>query len=126
MQITICAHGIIVTDEMRRATRQRLELALDRLEGRIENICVQMLDTNGPFLGGDDKACRVLVQIHQQDSLILEDIGATVEEVIDRMTERLGVLASQRADALHSKKAFFPLWPGDRSYGDSLKSTGTN
>jgi hypothetical protein len=70
------------------------------MEDDIVRVSVYLIDTNGPFLGGVDKACRIVVQIQHQDSLVLEDIDENVDVVLDRITDRLGVAASQRMDAL--------------------------
>lgn len=40
---------------------------------------VYLVDTNGPFLGGVDKACRIVVQIHDQDSIVVEDFDESFE-----------------------------------------------
>ena len=40
---------------------------------------VYLVDTNGPFLGGEDKACRIVVQIHDQDSIVVEDCDESFE-----------------------------------------------
>jgi ribosome-associated translation inhibitor RaiA len=96
MQLCIHAHGIELTDSFKRQTYQKLELALDRLEEQIPTITVYLIDTNGPFLGGVDKACRIVVQIRDQDSIVVEDCDENVDAVIDRITDRLGVVACQR------------------------------
>ena len=54
-----------------------------------------LVDTNGPFLGGVGKACRIVVQIHDQDSIVVEDCDESVDGVIDRITDRLGVVVSK-------------------------------
>ena len=56
---------------------------------------VYLFDTNGPFLGGVDKACNIVVQIHDQDSIVVEDCDESVDGVIDRITDRLGVVVSK-------------------------------
>ncbi|MFY7877798.1 MAG: hypothetical protein ACOVQM_20245 [Pirellula sp.] len=100
MQLCIHAQGIDLTEKIKRKASQKLDLALDRMEDDIVRVSVYLVDTNGPFLGGVDKACRIVVQIQHQDSLVLEDIDENVDVVLDRITDRLGVAASQRMDAL--------------------------
>jgi hypothetical protein len=100
MQLCIHAHGIDLTETIKLKASQKLDLALDRMEDDIVRVSVYLVDTNGPFLGGVDKACRIVVQIQHQDSLVLEDIDENVDVVLDRITDRLGVAASQRMDAL--------------------------
>ncbi len=96
MQLSIHAHGIDLTESLKRQTYQKLELALDRIEEQIRMISVYLEDTNGPYLGGVDKACRIVVQIQNQDSIVVEDCDESVDVVIDRATDRLGVVACQR------------------------------
>jgi len=107
MQLCIHAHGIDLTEPIKRQAYEKLELALDRLEKQITCISVYLVDTNGPLLGGVDKACRIVVQIDKQESLVVEDCDESVCVVIDRITDRLGVVASQRIDALRRKQGRF-------------------
>lgn len=91
MQFCVHADGIDLTEKIKKQAFQKIDLALDRLEKDIERVSIYLVDTNGPYLGGVDKACRIVVQIRQQDSLVLEDIDASVDVVIDRITDRCGV-----------------------------------
>ena len=45
---------------------------------------VYLVDTNGPFLGGVDKACRIVDQIHDQDSIVVEDCDESFEIIAIR------------------------------------------
>ncbi len=49
MQLCIHTHGIDLTDAIKKQTYQKLELALDRLEGQICDVSVTIFDNNGPF-----------------------------------------------------------------------------
>lgn len=100
MHYSIQTQGIDLTQRLKRQTYEKLGLALDRLEHEIERIIVILIDINGPLLGGVDKACRIEVKMHHQDPLVVEDIDEKVDEVIERATDRLGVVAGQRADLL--------------------------
>lgn len=117
MQLFIHAHGIDLSESVIRQTYQKLELALDRLEDDVETIHVYLVDTNGPLLGGVDKSCRIVVQVRKQDCIELEDIDSRVDAVIDRLTDRLGVAASKRAEALLRNKRPTRRWLG---FDDSL------
>lgn len=110
MQLCIQTHGIDLTDAIKKQTYQKLELALDRLEGQICDINVTIFDTNGPFLGGVDKACRIEVHILNQDPIIIEDCDESVNEVIERTTDRLGVVACQRLDLCRRVNAQRRSW----------------
>jgi ribosome-associated translation inhibitor RaiA len=110
MQFSIHTHGIDLTETIKRQAHEKLELALDRLEDDVVSISVFLIDTNGPFLGGVDKACRIVVQIRKQDALVVEDIDERVEVVIERITDRLGVVACKRADSLYKKTSALRRW----------------
>lgn len=110
MQFCVHADGIDLTEKIKKQAFQKIDLALDRLEKDIERVSIYLVDTNGPYLGGMDKACRIIVQIRQQDSLVLEDIDASVDVVIDRITDRLGVAACQRADSLSRNRVSLRRW----------------
>jgi len=110
MQLCIHVHGIDLTEHNKRQAYEKLELALERLEQEVTCISVYLVDTNGPLLGGIDKACRIVVQIDKQESLILEDCDESVQVVIDRITDRLGVAASQRFEALYGKQIRIRKW----------------
>jgi ribosome-associated translation inhibitor RaiA len=104
MQLCIQTHGIDLTEAIKRQAYQKLELALDRFEEQVTRISVYLIDTNGPFLGGIDKACRIVVQIENQESLVVEDCDASVTVVIERVTDRLGVVACKRFETLYGKR----------------------
>jgi hypothetical protein len=107
VQFCIYTHGIDLTETIKRQTYEKLDLALDRFEDDIEHISVFLVDTNGPLLGGIDKSCRIVVLIRKQESIVVEDIDENVDVVLDRITDRLGVVASQRADNLkRSRKRY--------------------
>ncbi len=99
MQLCIHTRGIDLTEAIKRQTYEKLDLALERLGDDIEKIQVSLTDTNGPLLGGIDKSCQIVVSLHQQDAIVVEGIDRHVDTVIDRTTDRLGVVACQRADA---------------------------
>jgi hypothetical protein len=119
MQLCIHTHGINLTEKVKRQTYEKLDLALDRLEDVIVSISVYLVDTNGPFLGGIDKACRIIVQIRNQDPLIIEAIDENVDVVLDRITDRLGVAACGRADSLPGKRRQFRGWIDSDEFIDS-------
>jgi len=105
MRLCIHTHGVLLTDALRRFASEKLHIALERLQGRVQKIQLHLIDTNGPNRNGRDKSCRVVVQIHHQKSLVLEDHDSNLGIVIDRITDRLGVAVHRRADRLRIKRA---------------------
>jgi hypothetical protein len=104
MQFCVHLDGVDITEDLKRQALQQIDLALDRLEQDIEEVSMYLVDTNGPLLGGVDKSCRIVVQIRMQDALVVEDIDARVDVVINRITDRLGVVACKRADSLQGTR----------------------
>ena len=117
MQLCIHTQGVEVDENFRTMAKQKLDLALDLLEDRVKKISIYIIDTNGPERGGEDKFCRVVVNIHKQDSLVLEDRDASVGVVVDRITDRLGVAACRRAEKLRDKRVKPSHW---KPYVDRL------
>jgi hypothetical protein len=110
MQFCVHLDGIDITEDLKRQALQQIDLALDRLEQDIEEVSMYLVDTNGPLLGGVDKSCRIVVQIRMQDALVVEDIDAKVDVVINRITDRLGVVACKRADSLQGPRNPYRRW----------------
>jgi hypothetical protein len=118
MQLCIHTHGIDLTEKIKRQAYAKLDVALDRLEDVIVSVSVYLIDTNGPLLGGVDKACRIIVQIREQAPLDLEAIDENVDVVLDRSIDRLGVAACQRADSLPGKRRQFRDWVDSEEFSD--------
>jgi hypothetical protein len=110
MHLSIHTQGIVLTDFITRVTYQKIELALDRIADDIELIRVELVDINGPYLGGIDKVCRIEVQIRDQDSILVEDLDEEVDTVIDRTTDRLGMVACKRWNASNRPNTGVRSW----------------
>jgi len=106
MRLSIHTKGVVLTEELRRFASEKLDVALERLLGSVQNIQLHLTDTNGPNRNGPDKSCRVVVQIHNQKSLVLEDQDSNLGLVIDRITDRLEAAVSRRVDRLRNKQRF--------------------
>jgi len=104
MHTTFQTHGVLLTDSVKRQACEKLDLALDRFEGEIVRVSILIVDVNGPLLGGIDKAIRIVVQFQDQDAMVVEDLAETVDQVVEHSTDRLGVLACQRAERLGRKR----------------------
>jgi ribosome-associated translation inhibitor RaiA len=50
---------------------------------------MRMQDINGPDRGGADKLCRVVLRLKNDSVVVIEDLGANMMEVIDRVSDRL-------------------------------------
>ncbi|MDZ4850583.1 MAG: HPF/RaiA family ribosome-associated protein [Pirellulaceae bacterium] len=106
MRLCIHTQGVVLPEALRRFASEKLNVALDRLSGSVQEIQLHLNDTNGPNRSGPDKSCRVIVQIHKQKPLVLEDHDSNLGLVIDRITDRLGAAVSRRVDRLRNKQRF--------------------
>jgi len=106
MRLSIHTKGVVLTEELRRFAIEKLNVALERLLGSVQKIQLRLTDTNGPNRNGPDKSCRVVVQIHNQKSLVLEDHDSNLGLAIDRITDRLGAAVSRRVDRLRNNQRF--------------------
>jgi ribosome-associated translation inhibitor RaiA len=110
MQLSIEAKGIELTNETKRQVYEKLDLALDLLEDKITSISVHLIDINGPDEGGIDKSCRIIVCMNDRETITSEGLDESVFEVIERVTDRLGVIACQRFEAVYKPKRRNSYW----------------
>jgi len=104
MQLSIHTQGVVLTDALRQFASEKMDLALERIAGSVRKIQIHLFDSNGPNRSGPDKSCRVIVQVDNQRSLVLEDRDSNLGLVIDRITDRLGAAVSRRLDRLRNKR----------------------
>ena len=108
MRIDIQATGFPLTAPLLDHTERRLLLALTRTSDRIKRVIVRLGDNNGPH-GGEDKFCRMQVYLDHAQPVLIQDTGADLYAVIDRVTERAGRNVAKRVDRLHENVR--PLTP---------------
>jgi len=104
MQLCIHARGIVLTDSIKSFAYDKILAALDRLGTEVKKISLFLVDVNGPERGGRDKLCRVVVRIHNQDVLVLEDRDSSVGAAIDRLGDRLSIAANRRVDRARRRR----------------------
>ena len=100
MRIDIQGLGFPLSAALLDYTERRLRLALTRTSARIKRVVVRLGDTNGPR-GGEDKFCRMQVYLEHAPPVLIEDAGADLYAVIDRVAERAGRNVAKRVDRLH-------------------------
>lgn len=86
-----------LTPETQHQIRHRLRAALSRFGERIRRITVRLEDLNGPK-GGVDLACRVKVDLRDQESIFVEEREATLSVVVDRVADRVAEAMARRVD----------------------------
>ena len=97
MRIDIRGSGFRVTAPLLDHTERRLRFALTRSSDRIKRVVVRLGDSNGPR-GGEDKFCRIQVHFEHTPPVLIEDAGADLYAVIDRVAERAGRSVAKRID----------------------------
>ncbi len=100
MRIEIQGLRFPLTAPLLEHTERRLRFALTRTSNRIKRVVVRLGDTNGPR-GGEDKFCRMQVYLKHAPPVLLEDAGADLYAVIDRVAERVGRNVARHLDRLH-------------------------
>jgi len=105
MRIDIQGLGFPLTAALLDHADRRLRFALTRREGRIRRVVVRLGDTNGPR-GGEDKFCRVRVYLEHMPPVLIEDSGADLYAVIERVAERAGRNVAKHVDRRHEN-----VWP---------------
>lgn len=86
----------------RRSIEQRLRRALAPFGPRIERATIRFEDLNGPR-GGVDLHCAIKVVLSGSDSIIVEERGTSVLEVVRRMLPRVGRIVRRQVDAKGGK-----------------------
>ncbi len=97
MQIDIQGLGFSLSAPLLDHTERRLRFALTRTGDQIKRVVIRLGDTNGPR-GGEDKFCRMQVYLKHAPPVLIEDRGADLYAVIERVAERAGRNVAKRVD----------------------------
>ena len=105
MELIVSASGLEVTPQTIRSLSQRLDLAVDRLEAVLQKITVQIDHRPGTRSESGvtsrqhfDVACRIQLSLAGNEQIELDDMDNNLVELLERITERLGVIVSKKAD----------------------------
>ena len=100
MRIDIRGLGFPLTAALLDHTQRRLRFALTRTSDRIKRVVVRLGETN-VSRGGEDQFCRMQVYLEHAAPVLIEDTGADLYAVIDRVAERAGRNVAKHVDRLH-------------------------
>ena len=100
MRINIQGLGFPLTAALLDHTERRLRFALTRTSDRIKRVVVRLGETN-VSRGGEDQFCRMQVYLGHAAPVLIEDTGADLYAVIDRVAERAGRNVAKHVDRLH-------------------------
>jgi len=89
MQVQVKVNGLSSGSRLRAFAANKLNLDLSRFSHAVLDVVMRMQDINGPDRGGVDKLCRVVLRFKNNSVVVVEELGANVIEVIDRVSHRL-------------------------------------
>lgn len=89
MQMSIQITGLPRAASLRRAAAHKIDAALARYAHSVRDASVRLGDINGPNRGGADKLCRVVLRMTDGSVVVIEELGANVAQVIERVADRL-------------------------------------
>ena len=103
MQFDLSVKDIEVGDDFREHIDRRLSFALGRFAGRFGRVRVRLEDDNGPK-GGEDKRCRISVEIKGAEDVVVEEIDADARAAVARAADRVGRTIARRLDKVVSAR----------------------
>ncbi|MCB1752855.1 MAG: HPF/RaiA family ribosome-associated protein [Gammaproteobacteria bacterium] len=95
MNIDIQARDFLLTGPLKREVERRVTGPLSARHDHIKRITVRLGDVNGPR-GGEDKYCRIKVELSGQKEVYVEDIEADMYTAIYRAADRANRTVSRR------------------------------
>jgi putative sigma-54 modulation protein len=103
MQIDIQARGFTLTEGLREYVERRLSFVFASTRRSVRRISVRLSDENGPR-GGDDKRCRMQVNLAAAPSVVIEDTETSLYVAIDRAADRIGRTVTRRIERLRKNR----------------------
>ena len=95
MNITLVDSNIRTTPAMLTHVTSRLNTALDRFADRINEIRVQVIDTNGPR-GGVDKVCAIQVHVAHLPLIVVTHAASDYYEAVSAAVQRIKATLGRR------------------------------
>lgn len=87
MKLRIRSEGFPLTRAIEAFARYRLQCALDRFQGGIDQVRVRLCDENGPR-GGLDKRCLLHVDLHGRQPVLIDERDPDLYTAIGRSARR--------------------------------------
>ena len=106
MHIDVQFRGLDISPAVREHAERRASFTLARQRGRIARVNVCLVDINGPK-GGADKACTVQVNLRQPGTVVVEELGVDLYQVLDRALARAGRTLVRRLER-QTRQRFAP------------------
>jgi putative sigma-54 modulation protein len=109
MLVSIRGEAIRLNQRLTDYVHRGLMFSLGRFFGRIRRVKVTISDVNG-LRGGDDKRCRICVDMGVLGIVVVEDTDAAVSAAIDNAAERASRVVKRKIECANErrKRAFVP------------------
>ena len=97
MWLNISGQALTVDATVREHVERRLGFALGRFGEHVGRVSVRLADVNGPR-GGEDKLCRIVVEVLGHGRVVVEDADHDLTVAIDRAADRVGQAVRRKLD----------------------------
>lgn len=102
MNIDVQARDFSLTEALSAEIERRVIYPLSRRHDQIKRIVVRLGDVNGPK-GGEDKYCRIKVEMPGQKDVYVEDVESDMYTAIYRAADRVSRTVSRRISRLRER-----------------------
>lgn len=93
MELIVTDRNKLLNTHTQILAERRLAYAMKRFEHRIARIHLTVFDENGPK-GGEDKVCRLMINLRGADDVIISDIGSDIAACLTRVAQRASYAVS--------------------------------
>ena len=100
VNIEIVSRNLNLESESRELIERRVEFALERFEEQIERVWIALVDINGTR-GGNDKQCRVVVNLTPNGSIHVDHVADSVESAASQAIERASHSVARTVERRH-------------------------
>ncbi len=95
MNISVRTRGMDWNESLQQQVERSIAFAVDRHEGRVEQVTVYLADLNGPR-GGVDKLCQITAELKGCLPVMILETGEDVAGAVNRASRRLGYRIGRR------------------------------
>jgi putative sigma-54 modulation protein len=100
VKIEIVSRTLNLESDLRELIERRVKFALERFEEQIERVWIALVDINGTR-GGDDKQCRVVIDLAPSGSVHIDHVSNTMESAASKAIERASHSVARTVERRH-------------------------
>lgn len=114
MKISIKSQDMELTEDLREHVERRLRFALGWADDYLRQVSVRLSEERSPR-GGQERRCRIQIQVPGASNIVVEDIEADVCVAIERAADRAGRSVARRLERMrdHRQGSLPPARPYD-------------